>query len=56
MVVSDNKCQEVLSLLQQWRGAQAPERRTVREIIRYRREAEQYVGPDDHLYRAEWVS
>ena len=29
---------------------------TVREMIAYRREAEQYLGQDDHLYRVEWVS
>ena len=28
---------------------------TVRELIAYRREAEQYLGPDDHLYRVHWV-
>ena len=29
---------------------------TVRDLISYRREAEQYLGQDDHLYRVEWVS
>lgn len=28
---------------------------TVRELIAYRREAEQYLGTDDHLYRVHWV-
>ena len=29
---------------------------SVKEMIAYRREAEQYLGQDDHLYRIEWVS
>ncbi len=28
---------------------------TVREVIAYRRESEQYLGQDEHLYRVEWV-
>ncbi|EJC98662.1 uncharacterized protein FOMMEDRAFT_161493 [Fomitiporia mediterranea MF3/22] len=27
----------------------------VRELIAYRREAEQYLGQDDHLYRIDWA-
>ena len=29
---------------------------TIKEVMAYRREAEQYLGQDDHLYRIEWVS
>ena len=29
---------------------------TVRELVAYRQEAEQFLGQDDHLYRIKWVS
>ncbi|KAI5118376.1 hypothetical protein M0805_005842 [Coniferiporia weirii] len=49
--VVDSKCQELLALLGKARS-KGPS--SVRELIAYRREAEQYLGPDDHLYRVEW--
>lgn len=52
-VLSDNKCQELWSLL---KGVQSYKSISSQDIIRYRREAEQHVGPDDHLYRLQWVS
>jgi len=55
-VVVDSKCQELLALLTKARtkhNAGAPT--TVRDVIAYRREAEQFLGQDEHLYRVEWV-
>ncbi|KAH8111834.1 hypothetical protein DFH11DRAFT_551441 [Phellopilus nigrolimitatus] len=49
--VVDSKCQELLTLLAKARNKGAT---SVRELIAYRREAEQYVGQDEHLYRVEW--
>ncbi|KAF8226309.1 hypothetical protein L208DRAFT_1302590 [Tricholoma matsutake] len=51
-ILADNRCQELWRLLQ---SAQNSEIITKQDIIRYRREAEQHVGPDDHLYRVQWV-
>ncbi|KAH7923892.1 hypothetical protein BV22DRAFT_1035800 [Leucogyrophana mollusca] len=50
-ILSDNKCQELWSLLQQTRKAQSMSNQ---DTIRYRREAERHVGSDEHLYRIEW--
>ena len=33
----------------------SPSASTVRDVISYRREAEQYLGQDENLYRLEWV-
>lgn len=51
--MADNKCQELLYLLQTARGKETI---MVHDTIRYRREAERHVGADDHLYRFDWVS
>lgn len=51
-IISDNKCQELWTLLQ---AAQNSDRLSQQDIIRYRREAERHVGQDDHLYRLQWV-
>ncbi|KAF8640768.1 hypothetical protein AX17_000418 [Amanita inopinata Kibby_2008] len=51
-ILSDSKCQELWSPLQ---GAQSSEVVTNQDVVRYRREAEKHVGPDDHLYRLQWV-
>ncbi|EGO30319.1 hypothetical protein SERLADRAFT_444328 [Serpula lacrymans var. lacrymans S7.9] len=50
-VLSDNKCQEIWSLLQQTRSKGLLSNQ---DIIRYRREAERHVGSDEHLYRVAW--
>ncbi|PFH52285.1 hypothetical protein AMATHDRAFT_74340 [Amanita thiersii Skay4041] len=50
-ILLDNKCQELWTFLQ---NAQNSETITKQEIVRYRREAEKHVGPDDHLYRLQW--
>ncbi|KAF8140489.1 hypothetical protein EV363DRAFT_1152523 [Boletus edulis] len=50
-VLSDNKSQELWAMLQE---ARRTERLTNQDMIRYRREAERHVGPDEHLYRIEW--
>lgn len=52
-ILSDNKCQELWSLL---KSAQSCKNITSQDIVRYRREAERHVGLDDHLYRLQWVS
>ncbi|KAL0951709.1 hypothetical protein HGRIS_008384 [Hohenbuehelia grisea] len=52
-VLSDNKCQELWTLLQQ--TTQNAETITNQDIIRYRREAERHVGQDDLLYKIQWV-
>ncbi|KAF8167408.1 hypothetical protein B0H34DRAFT_644805 [Crassisporium funariophilum] len=51
-ILSDNKCQELWSLL---KSAQHSKNISNQDIIRYRREAERHVGLDDHLYRLQWV-
>lgn len=51
-ILSDNKCQELWSLL---KSVQSCKSISSQDIIRYRREAERHVGPDDHLYRLQWV-
>ncbi|KAJ7292716.1 histone deacetylase complex, SIN3 component [Mycena rebaudengoi] len=51
-IVGDNKCQELWTLLQ---SAGDGTGMSDADIVRYRREAEQHVGQDDHLYRLEWV-
>lgn len=50
-IISDNRCQELWELLQKLRSSDTL---TVTEIVEYRREAEQHVGSDEHLYRVEW--
>ncbi|KAF8846145.1 hypothetical protein BDN67DRAFT_986507 [Paxillus ammoniavirescens] len=50
-VLSDNKSQELWSLLQ---DARRVETLSHQDMIRYRREAEQHVGSDEHLYRMAW--
>ncbi|KAI0931347.1 hypothetical protein AcW2_000258 [Taiwanofungus camphoratus] len=50
-IMADNKCQELLYLLQTARGKETI---MVHDTIRYRREAERHVGADDHLYRFDW--
>ncbi|KAH7886015.1 hypothetical protein F5I97DRAFT_1877064 [Phlebopus sp. FC_14] len=50
-VLSDSRCQELWSLLQEMRKADTLSNR---DLIRYRREAERHVGSDEHLYRVEW--
>ncbi|KAL4269176.1 Transcriptional regulatory protein Sin3-like protein [Pleurotus pulmonarius] len=50
-ILSDNKCQELWTLLQYM---QAADTLTNRDIVRYRREAERHVGQDDHLYKIKW--
>lgn len=52
-IIADNKCQEVWYLLQKTRSE---EHLSLHDIIRYRREAEQNVGSDDHLYKFDWVN
>ncbi|OCB87068.1 hypothetical protein A7U60_g5803 [Sanghuangporus baumii] len=56
--VTDGKCQELLTLLARSRakvrGSAGAGGMSVKEMIVYRREAEQYLGQDDHLYRIEW--
>ncbi|EKM84028.1 hypothetical protein AGABI1DRAFT_110625 [Agaricus bisporus var. burnettii JB137-S8] len=49
---SDSKCRELWSLLQ---AAQASDTVSRQDIVRYRREAEQHAGQDDHLYKLQWV-
>ena len=51
-IEADSRCQELWELLQ-WTRRQ--ENMTVRDVIVYRREAEQHVGSDENLYRFEWV-
>lgn len=52
-VLSDSKCQDLLSLLESLRQTETV---TNQDVIRYRREAERHVGQDDHLYKIQWVS
>ncbi|TFK77475.1 hypothetical protein BDN72DRAFT_753546 [Pluteus cervinus] len=52
IILSDNKCQELWSLLQ---NVTTMETMTNQDVVRYRREAEHHVGQDDHLYRLHWV-
>ena len=54
-MATDSKCQELSTLLQKWRG-RPKEYHTIRELVRYRREAEQFLNQDDNLYSIEWVS
>ncbi|KAF8665510.1 hypothetical protein AX16_000524 [Volvariella volvacea WC 439] len=51
-ILTDNKCQELWSLLQ---SAANSEIITNQDVVRYRREAERHVGLDDHLYRIQWI-
>ncbi|KAF9531885.1 hypothetical protein CPB83DRAFT_760648 [Crepidotus variabilis] len=51
-ILGDNKCLELWSLL---KSAQSSRNISSQDIIRYRREAERHVGPDDHLYRLQWI-
>ncbi|KAF8899118.1 hypothetical protein BD779DRAFT_61530 [Infundibulicybe gibba] len=51
-ILSDNKCQEIWSLLQTIHCA---EELSNQDVIRYRRAAENHVGQDDHLYRLQWI-
>ncbi|KAG6335086.1 hypothetical protein ID866_3995 [Astraeus odoratus] len=50
-VISDSKCQELWTLLQDVRRADTLSNR---DMIRYRRESERHVGSDENLYRVEW--
>ncbi|KAL4069818.1 hypothetical protein V8B97DRAFT_2104708 [Scleroderma yunnanense] len=50
-VISDSKCQELWTLLQEVRRVDTL---TNQDMIRYRRESERHVGSDEHLYRVEW--
>ncbi|KAL5533624.1 hypothetical protein ACEPAG_84 [Sanghuangporus baumii] len=56
--VMDSKCQELLTLLAKSRAkvrqSASAGGMSVKEMIAYRREAEQYLGQDDHLYRIEF--
>lgn len=52
-MISDSKCQELWTLLQEVRRVDTL---TNQDMIRYRRECERHVGSDEHLYRVEWVS
>ncbi|KAF7312114.1 Histone deacetylase complex, SIN3 component [Mycena indigotica] len=55
-IIGDNKCQELWTSLQNVNAVVADGiPMTDTDIVRYRREAERYVGQDDHLYRMEWV-
>ncbi|KII93988.1 hypothetical protein PLICRDRAFT_99544 [Plicaturopsis crispa FD-325 SS-3] len=57
-VLSDNKCQELWTMMQDAHSAETGtlSQRSLRQsLIRYRREAERHAGSDDHLYRVEWV-
>ncbi|KAJ7762381.1 histone deacetylase complex, SIN3 component [Mycena maculata] len=54
-IVGDNKCQELWTLLQSANAAAGDGGMSDADIVRYRHEAEQHVGQDDHLYRLEWV-
>ncbi|KAG1749753.1 uncharacterized protein EDB91DRAFT_1109482 [Suillus paluster] len=51
ILLSDNKCQELWTLLQETRKVDALSNQ---DMIRYRREAECHVGADEHLYRFDW--
>ncbi|OJA12336.1 hypothetical protein AZE42_02775 [Rhizopogon vesiculosus] len=51
ILLSDHKCHEVWTLLQQTRKVNALSNQ---DMIRYRREAERHVGSDEHLYRFDW--
>jgi len=52
-ILGDVKSQELLSLLQRDR---AQDRSTTRQQIAYRMNAENVLGPDENLYRIEYVS
>ncbi|TFL03756.1 hypothetical protein BDV98DRAFT_503644 [Pterulicium gracile] len=52
-VLSDNKCQELWTLLKLARSAEALGNQ---DIVRYRREAERHLGQDDQLYKVVWES
>ncbi|KAM0788552.1 hypothetical protein ACM66B_001678 [Microbotryomycetes sp. NB124-2] len=49
---SDSKCQDLVSLLEKDR---ARDDITIRQQIAYRMEAEGVIGPDEPLYRLEWL-
>ncbi|WOO83690.1 Paired amphipathic helix protein pst1 [Vanrija pseudolonga] len=51
-ILGDMKSQELLSLLQRDR---APEKTTTRQQIAYRMNAEGVLGPDENLYRIEYI-
>lgn len=48
----DAKCQDLVTLLEKDR---AREYTTPRQQIAYRMEAEATIGPEESLYRLEWV-
>jgi paired amphipathic helix protein Sin3a len=48
----DAKCRELWRLLESVHNAHEL---TNLDVVRYRREAENHVGQDDHLYRVQWV-
>jgi len=50
-IMSDNKCQEIWSMMQHM---QRHEKASNRDVMRYRREAERVIGAEDPLYRLEW--
>ncbi|KZT30943.1 hypothetical protein NEOLEDRAFT_49300 [Neolentinus lepideus HHB14362 ss-1] len=50
-IFTDSKSQELWLLLQKARRIETP---TTHDIIRYRREAERWIGSADGLYRIEW--
>ncbi|TFK56787.1 hypothetical protein OE88DRAFT_1620339 [Heliocybe sulcata] len=50
-IFTDTKSQELWFLLQKARRIETP---TTHDIIRYRREAERWIGSADGLYRIEW--
>lgn len=55
-MIAENRCLDLWSLMKTARSAEAEAKGlTNKEKIRYRREAENHVSSDEHLYRVEWV-
>jgi paired amphipathic helix protein Sin3a len=51
-VLGDNRSHELWELMQKMRAQSSVSQQ---DVIRYRREAEENVAGDDHLYRFDWV-
>jgi paired amphipathic helix protein Sin3a len=51
-VLGDNRSHELWELMQRARALPAA---GLLDVIRYRREAEENVSADEHLYRFDWV-
>lgn len=53
VVLSDPKSQELYDLLRREREIPSP---TTQDMINSRRNTEKVIGPDENLFRMDWVS